>query len=240
MNYFFITGTSSGIGEELAKQLLQDSTNKVIGISRRKSISHENYSHISADFMNLNEIEQVEFPHFIDAKQIVLVNNSGMLGEITRIGKRVNSNIADEISVNMTAPLVLMNNFAKAYQTLEIERSILNVSSGAARSPIDAWGTYCATKAGLDMYSLVFEREQKILDDNKRINIFSVAPGVVETHMQEVIREVNPNEFSGLQKFIDLKNNNELYSVEKAAKNLIYILQNSSKFSNPIIDVRDF
>ncbi len=239
MNHYFITGTSAGIGKALAELILKNPSNYVVGIARRETISHENYKHIPADFLTEKGLEAVHFPDLPKAKKITLINNAGMLGEILRIGKRNASSISDEITVNLIAPVRLMNAFSAKYQDQAVEKSILNVSSGAARHAIDAWGTYCASKAGLDMYSLVFQKEQELVEPKKRITIFSVAPGVVETNMQEIIREVSPSEFSGLQKFIDLKNNNELYTVEEAAKNLYQILENPTQFSDPIIDVRD-
>jgi len=45
LNYYYITGTSRGIGKAFAEYLLEDPSNYVIGISREKTIEHPNYRH---------------------------------------------------------------------------------------------------------------------------------------------------------------------------------------------------
>ena len=62
MRGFIITGTSSGIGYELCKLLLENPKNKVIGISRTQNIEHTNYHHIDLDLNNISEIESIDFP----------------------------------------------------------------------------------------------------------------------------------------------------------------------------------
>ena len=45
MDVFFITGTSSGIGEAIAELLLENNNNIVIGIARSRTIQHDRYQH---------------------------------------------------------------------------------------------------------------------------------------------------------------------------------------------------
>ena len=64
MRGFIITGTSSGIGHELCKILLENQDNKVIGIGRTQNIEHTNYRHIPLDLNNL-EANKIGIPSFI-------------------------------------------------------------------------------------------------------------------------------------------------------------------------------
>ena len=50
------------------------------------------------------------------------------------------------------------------------------------------------------MYSQVIAEEQKDHDPAKRINIFSLAPGFVETSMQKMIRKTKHKDFKNVGK----------------------------------------
>ncbi len=56
MNYFFITGSSKGLGKALSELLLNNNNNFVYGFARNCSITHKNYTHIKLDFSDLKKI----------------------------------------------------------------------------------------------------------------------------------------------------------------------------------------
>ena len=240
MNYYFITGTSRGVGKALAELYLKDKNSTVFGYSRNQTIQHPNYNHQTIDLSYPSRLNSFEFPDFIDAEKIVLINNSGVINEILRIGKRKSTCIINDYTVNIIAPAVLINAFIKKYQKLNIPRIILNISSGAARRPIDAWAAYCSSKSGLDMLSETIDVEQKYQKKENRIKVFSVAPGVIDTRMQDQIRAADKKDFSGVNRFLDLKKNNELSTPENTAFLLNKVIENPDKFSDVISDVRDF
>ncbi len=239
MKHYFITGTSRGIGKSLAEILLNDKNNKVTGISRNNTIKHKNYNHITTDLSNLDDTESIFFPDIENATEIVLINNSGVLSEIKRIGRLKNKDIINDYNVNIVSPSILINNFIKKYQNYNNNRTILNVSSGAGRHTIDAWSVYCASKSALDMFSENIKLEQSFYSKENRIAIFSVAPGVIDTKLQDTIRESKKEDFSELEKFVSLKKNNELASPEETAKLLLQIIDNRNDYNNVILDVRN-
>lgn len=239
MKHYFITGTSRGIGKSLAETLLEDENNKVTGISRTGTIKHKNYNHITTDLSNLDDTESIFFPDIENSDEIVLINNSGVISEIKRIGKIKNKDIINDYNVNIVSPSILINNFIKKYQKYNNIRTILNVSSGAGRHTIDAWSVYCASKSALDMFSENVKLEQSFYPKENRIAIFSVAPGVIDTKLQDKIRESSKDDFSELEKFVSLKKNNELASPEETAKLLLQIINNRNNYNNVILDVRN-
>jgi benzil reductase ((S)-benzoin forming) len=239
MKHYFISGTSKGIGKSLAETLLKDENNKVTGISRSNSIKHKNYNHITTDLSNLDDTESIFFPTIENAEEIILINNSGVLSDIKRIGKLKNKDIINDYNVNIVSPSILTNNFIKKYQNYNNKRTVLNVSSGAGRHTIDAWSVYCASKSALDMFSENINLEQSFYKEENRIKIFSVAPGVIDTNLQDKIRETSKDEFSDVEKFVSLKKNNELASPDETAKLLLHIIQNSEKVNDVILDVRN-
>jgi len=239
MKYYFITGTSSGIGKALTEQLLKENEINVIGISRTCTISHPNYQHFSLDLSNTEAAKTFNFPELTNTQEIVLINNAGVMSEIKRIGQQQNENIINNYNVNIVSPSILMNNFIKAYQNYTCNRIILNVSSGAGRHTVDAWSVYCASKAALDMFSKNIDLEQSFFPKKKQIKIFSVAPGVIETQMQEQIRKTSEKDFSDVKKFVNLKNDGLLSSPEETAGFLIKIINNRDNFKEVISDVRN-
>ena len=239
MKHYFITGTGRGIGKSIAETLLENENVRVTGISRTSSIKHKNYSHITTNLGDINDTESIFFPTIENAEEIVLINNSGVISEILRVGKLKNTSVVNDYNVNIVSPSILMNNFIKKYQNYTNKRTLLNVSSGAGKHSIDAWGVYCASKSALDMFSENIKLEQTFYSEENKIKVFSVAPGVIDTQMQDQIRNTSKEDFSNVEKFITLKENNELASPKETADLLLKIINNRDNYSNVVLDVRE-
>lgn len=239
MNYYYITGTSRGIGLAVVKKLLHSADNFVTGISRGKSVNHERYKHITLDLNNLDDVKKLNFESHPDADKIVLINNSAVLGDVKRLGNLAETSITESYNVNIIAPVLLMNKFINTYQIAHATRIVMNISSGAARYPIASWSTYCSTKAALDMISEVANKEQIEKYHERGIKIFSVAPGIIDTKLQEQIREVTVEDFSKADVFRKYKTDNQLDNPDQTAQSLIKIILNSSKFLKVCLDVRE-
>jgi benzil reductase ((S)-benzoin forming) len=218
MNLIYITGTSKGIGQALALEMLKNPDNKVVGIARNQTIKHNNYIHFNIDLADIEQIKTFKFKTPPGTKKVVLVNNAATLGEITHFGNISADMIHKTINVNLTAALIFMNDFIKAYQYAAVPKLIINITSGAANKAYDGWGMYCASKAALDMATKVAHEEQQKC--SSPIKILGIAPGVVDTEMQVQIRKVREEYFSRKQKFVDLKEQNELYNATDVARRL--------------------
>jgi benzil reductase ((S)-benzoin forming) len=239
MNYYYITGTSRGLGKALAMHFLNHApNNKVIGISRSQSIEHKNYVHYAVDLGDPERVREFHFPPHHDAKRIILINNAGVIGQIKPVGKTQAGAIINNYNVNLIAPAILMNSFIDSYCGSNAEKTILNVSSGAGKNPIEGWGNYCSSKAGIDMLSKVVAEEQKS-NSPYPIQILSVAPGVVDTHMQEEIRSAEPADFKRLNDFINYKIENQLSHPDIIAKKYAFILDHMDKFKEVVVSVKD-
>lgn len=241
-NLYIITGSSKGIGDALVRQLLEDRSNEIIGISRTFDRRNDTqFKHFQIDLSHIeNMVESIDdiFP-FKNYQKIVLINNAGWIGQIDYLGNLEDKNIQKIIEVNTIAPAILMNAFLRKYQSFDqSERIVVNISSGAARKALDGWACYSSTKAALNMMTEAAQVEAQINKSN--IRFFAVAPGVVDTEMQSDIRSAKESSFSNLKKFKDLKENNELLSPESAAEKIIYLIQNADKFSGVLQDVRQF
>lgn len=237
MKYYFITGTTSGIGYALVESLLGLENVVVYGISRRQSWNHASYIPVTIDLSKPDEVSNYLFPELKDAEQIVLINNAGQIGDIKPIGKADNAAIVDLMNVNVTAPAIFMNNFIERYANQGVEKIVLNVSSGAGKSAIKGWAPYCGSKAAIDLLSLTTFEEQKSVDNP--VIVYAIAPGVVDTEMQVAIRKSNESDFSRHAHFVGLKENNELTSPKEVAQKYLRILNTTSEFKECVFSLRN-
>jgi NAD(P)-dependent dehydrogenase (short-subunit alcohol dehydrogenase family) len=116
----------------------------------------------------------------------IVVNNAGI---ITPIGRMEDVDVADwaqNISVNLVAAFHVTQAAIKAKPA---GLTVVNLSSGAARAPMEGWSAYCAGKAGLAMLTRSVH-----LEYGPGVRVFGFAPGVVDTDMQVAIRAsgINP------------------------------------------------
>ncbi|MFP3860760.1 MAG: SDR family NAD(P)-dependent oxidoreductase [Bacteroidales bacterium] len=238
MNYFYVTGTSRGIGKAIAQELLKSKSNYVYGISRHSTIQNKQYEHITLDLNDLESVKKFEFQQHKDAEKVVLVNNAGILGHVTPVGNLDNDKLIQSYKINLISPALLTNQFINKYKDSETEKIIINVSSGAARHTIKSWSTYCSTKSGLEMFARVIMDEQERNTSNP-VKVFSIAPGIVDTEMQDEIREVNPENFPELDRFIQLKKEGNLEDPQIVARIFVDVINNPHKYKNHLMDLRD-
>jgi benzil reductase ((S)-benzoin forming) len=236
---FIITGASKGIGKGLAEKALKTGA-EVWGINRTHSIQHKNYKALTfdlADIQNLLKELPLLFSEATGYEKIVLINNAGTLGDIGHLGDIENNSIPHLFDLNVTAPILLMNQFMKDFKEFDGEKVIINVSSGAGKNAVDGWSGYCASKAALDMATKVAAKEAEI-DENGFI-IKAIAPGVVDTEMQTQIRSTDKKSFSGVEKFKNLKTDNQLSSEQEVAEKYFHFIDNLEQYPDVILDVRD-
>lgn len=233
---FYITGTSSGIGKALAEQALQIEGSIVYGFSRTCSIEHASYKHTAVDLSNVDEVLNLPFEKHSDAYKIVLINNAGTVGEVKPIGKQANETIVNVFNLNTICPAILANKIIQTYNGVDVSMVIVNISSGAARHPIESWAPYCASKAAIDMFSQVLQAERGY--DTKNFRIFSIAPGIVDTPMQQQVRASQPEDFPHLEKFIDYKKKGQLILPEVAAQKILEVIEKPEGHQNVLLDVR--
>jgi NAD(P)-dependent dehydrogenase (short-subunit alcohol dehydrogenase family) len=71
--------------------------------------------------------------------------------------------------------------------------TIINVSSGAAHSPLEAWSHYCSAKAAAAMLTRCAH-----LEAGETVTVVGLSPGTVATYMQEAISASGLNPVSQL------------------------------------------
>ncbi len=248
-NIYIITGASRGIGEAIANELI-DKDNHLICCSRTKNNKLIEKAQAQGCQMDYYELDFADTSlvtsyfsqvfHKLDwqnAEHVALINNAGMLEPVARAEDSDPHLMANHITINLTSLMLISSEYIKAGERFSTSKEILNISSGAAYNPYPGWSSYCASKAGALMFSKVLAQEQQKAD--YPVKIVSLAPGVVETTMQETIRSKTKEEFPNIDKFIALKKDNKLYEpafVARKIKN--HILGNVNIEQGGEIDIR--
>lgn len=237
---YIVTGCSKGLGRALTAKVVLDPENQVLGISRSPVEGKENFRHLLLDLGDIQELMDglgKIFPPG-DFRKIVLINNAASVGEIAPLGSLDPKGIQEIFNLNLVAPAILINGFVKQYRFSEAEKTVVNISSGAAHKAIDGWSGYCASKAGLNQLSLVAEEESNL--KKAGIRYYAVAPGIVDTDMQSEIRSSTLDNFSRGDSFRSYKSQGELNTPESVADSICYLIKNPQDFREVIQDVRDF
>jgi len=235
---YIVTGASKGIGKELVQQLAAEN-HFVIGLSRSGN-TDEGVHSIQCDLSDSTNIPNVAekiFNMLPIAESYTLINNAGIVEPIGLAGDVNHEDVITSVAVNVTAPMLLSNLFINFLKEREAEKRIVNISSGAGRNAYEGWSTYCTTKAALDHYSRVVALEQK--SAKHPVQVVSIAPGIIDTSMQETIRSSKEEDFPMLDRFIAYKENEQLSSPKETAGKLISFMKKMNDMDEVILDIRN-
>ncbi|KRP10783.1 MAG: hypothetical protein ABR95_12790 [Sphingobacteriales bacterium BACL12 MAG-120813-bin55] len=217
---WIVTGSSKGLGRALVELLAAQTDVQVFGIARSLVADTGNYTHITADLSDSQQLLNLELPKAFHAERVVLVNNAATLGEVRYTGAQDDATIVNSYVLNVAAPHVLANKVLQASQEVR-EVVIVNISSGAATSAYDGWSLYCAAKAAIQMQARVMQREAE--QSGRSVRVYAIAPGVLDTDMQTQLRQSDVTDFSSKEKFMQLHQEGQLRSPALAAQKIIDI-----------------
>lgn len=170
-----------------------------------------------------------------------LIHNAGVLEPVKPIFDVTLDEFQQHMATNVEGPLFLTQLLLQHDRFNKTSSRILHISSGAAHKPYSGWGAYCTSKAALHMMYRVIDQELQQSDQYRGIRVGSVRPGVVNTPMQDYIRTTSPTIFPDLQRFVDLKRNNQLLPPETSARFIRWLLTETTpeEYAAKEWDVRD-
>lgn len=210
-----ISGTSSGLGLELAKNYL-NSGSQVWGLSRRfnEELAHfKDYHHISCDFEQESNLESIlkeqQFPSMFN----VIILNAGQLGNIQRLVDSDQEELKRLMQVHVWSHQALLK-----YLFLKevVIHQIVGISSGASVNGSAGWSGYSISKAAFNMWLQLFAH------DYPTTHFTSLAPGLIDTQMQDQLQN-NSNEilFPSIAKLKESKAQGLVYTAQELAPKLI-------------------
>lgn len=232
-----VTGHSRGLGAAIVRELLGRDIS-VLGISRSGVPAVRGLSQAQVDLSDdaafhgwLGDGEPLR--RFLGgASPAMLVNNAGLLEPIGRLEQQDPASVMRTVAVNVGAGLALAAAFTQVTEGVR-DRRILHVSSGAARKAYAGWSVYCATKAALDHHARAVS-----LDQSPGLRIASVAPGVIDTDMQALIRRTPADHFPDRDRFVEMQEKGALRSPDEAAAALVNYLLSSGFGAEPVTETR--
>ena len=122
----------------------------------------------------------------------------------------------------------------------DVPRKVLNISSGLGRRAMGSSSAYCAAKAGMDHFTRCVALEEAAGENAaKGAKVCSLAPGVIDTDMQEQLRSADATRFPDRATFAGLKEHGQLTSPKDAAARVLAFLARPDFGNEPVADVRN-
>lgn len=242
MNLYIVSGTTKGLGRALAERIAESPDNELIALARASEAPIPGGARLNVDLADTQAIEDVfdRIEQRIRGKRFakaVLINNAGVVSPVGPITNASAAELERNLVVNLVAPMLLMRRFLRATEGTALLRRVINISSGAARRPIAGWAAYCAAKAGLDMASRTVALDCEAA--RKPVQIVSIAPGVIDTAMQGVVRSAAVADFPDLERFRQLHAEGKLRSPADVAADILRLEAAGALAAGVVLDLRE-
>lgn len=177
-----ITGGTSGIGQELARQLL-DRGNTVIVTGRDQARLNQARAVLPGVHTLLSDVSdrravQTLYDEVVDRFPSLdtVVNNAGIMRNLRLDRERSLADVTREIEVGLNGPIWMVQQFLP-FLNARKQSLIINVSSGLAFVPFPAAPVYSAAKAGLHAYTRCLRAQL----EGAGVTVVELAPPGTET-----------------------------------------------------------
>jgi 3-oxoacyl-[acyl-carrier protein] reductase len=230
-----ITGAGRGLGRASSLEMAKEGASLVI-LSRTPSELREaaktirtsgaDVISVKADVANPGDIEKVvdrTIKHF--GKIDILINNAAIIGPVNPFFMIDHKEWDETMDINLRGPYL----FARAvipYMIKQSKGKIIHVTSGLGEIVMPPFAAYSVAKAGLIHLTKIMAEELECYN----IQVNGLDPGVMDTRMQEEIRNLGP-EILGEEiyhEFLSLKENGILEPPEKAARLAVFLASDKS------------
>jgi NAD(P)-dependent dehydrogenase (short-subunit alcohol dehydrogenase family) len=145
------------------------------------------------------------------------VNNAGVLAPIGPLRDADPDALEAHVRTNVTGVLLGSRAMARHVRSRAGGGALVNVSSGASRSVYPGWAAYGGAKAAVDQLTRVVAAEEA----DAGLRAVALAPGVVDTDMQAMIRATSEDDFPALERFLELKRDDTFNSPAWVADQLL-------------------
>lgn len=221
---FIVTGVSSGLGKSIFDLLIKK--NQIIVALSRTFNEYQlelqkgnKVELLTCDLSMVNQLQNIlNNISLIDSDsvdEIIFINNAATINPISQIGDFSKNDIIDSISINLSSSIIINNYLCKISNKNDLTYKIVNITTGAARRPIEGWAMYCTTKSAVEMFLEVIELE------NDNVKVINVDPGVINTGMQEKIRNSSEEDFPLVEQFKKIDAEDKLKSPDDVALEII-------------------
>jgi NAD(P)-dependent dehydrogenase (short-subunit alcohol dehydrogenase family) len=226
-----VTGASRGLGAGLVARFLERGLSVAACARQRPAHTGERTLARACDVTDATAMAA-----FCDAAAArfgrvdLWINNAGLLAPIGPLRDNDPAEFARHIEVNVLGVFNGSRAFIRHLHGRGGSGVLLNISSGAARNAYAGWSAYCASKAAVDRMSESIALEEQA----NGLRVHAVAPGIVDTDMQAMIRDCTPEQFPRVQKFHDLKEKEGFSSPAFVADRLLELAFDTSATDLPV------
>ena len=177
-----VTGASSGLGAECARQLDRESLRELWLVARDSERLQEVANSLSTpcrilscDLSNPDEIDRVIVAPLREENPVVryCVNNAGF-GKIGPMHQLDRSDMTTMVDVNCRAVVQLSHS---VIPYMERGSALIHTSSIAGFMPLGGFAVYAATKAFVTSFSVALQAELK----DRGVHSIALCPGPIET-----------------------------------------------------------
>ncbi len=158
----------------------------------------------------------------VAASEVIAISNAAMLEPIGPVEHVSPGAVAKNLDVNVVSAILFARAFVEEFQDHDCPKTFVNISSGAANKGYAGWSLYCAGKAAMENYIRSIALEQSPRPNP--IRAISVNPGVMDTSMQEAVRNSSPEQFPARERFIRLRDDDLLASPSLVADRIAEIV----------------
>ena len=162
--------------------------------------------------------------------RVILIHNAGSLGDPSKLVNEFNAedfaSLSSYFASNVASMVTITGAFLKTFTTTK-SKTIINISSLAAVSPLKGLSIYCCGKAARDAFI-----KSVALETDNNVRTLSYAPGPLRTAMAEELRLK-----SHMKEFFEDPNN--ILDPEESAIKLLSILKKDSFTNGSHVDYYD-
>ncbi len=196
-NTILITGGTSGIGFEMAKEFLK--LNNTVIITGRNEERLQKVQEklkgvvaIKSDISKQDDIKALYQKVKKDFPELnILINNAGVMATINLQDHKLSAeDLTAEMDINVKGTIWMNDAFLPLLKGKN-NTATVNVTSGLAFVPLPISPVYCATKAALHSYSLSLREQYR----NTSIKVFELAPPATET---ELLADFDEEDMKGI------------------------------------------
>ena len=216
-----ITGASRDLGAGLAEDFHARGIH--LGLCSRGDPALSSDETVLAERVDVRDAEALEkFTERVVARFggiDLWINNAGVLDPIGPVRDLAVDAFREHLDTNLVGVFVGSRSFVRHRRSCGGGGVLINISSGAAWSAYAGWSAYCAAKAGVERFTECVQEEEA----ESGLRVFSVAPGVIDTAMQEAIRDCDADRFPAVARFHELKRDDAFNTPGFVAAHLLRI-----------------
>ncbi len=193
-----VTGSSSGIGQAIAKRLAEEGANIIIDYVGHPEGAQETLrlveaagtrgTIVQADVSKLADLEKLIEQGWSTFNSVdILVNNAGMEKKADFVDV-TEADYDKVLGINLKGPFFLTQLFVRRLKAAKSTGRIINISSVHEDMAFPGFSTYCVSKGGLRMLM----RDLSVELGPQGFTINNIAPGAISTPINTSLLEDKP------------------------------------------------